>query len=107
MQVADSELCRKLFVLSGWSDPDKNPEVSEYAYTERGEPIPRYDLGYLLRKLPEATYLNKPYEGNLWSCGYNMEFIGEADTPENAVCKLAIELWKQGILRGKEEKRKR
>lgn len=61
---------------------------------------PAYDLGYLLRKLPDF-YLNRDPDGF-----YSIEldslegshYRQDADTPENAVCKLCIELFKQGIL---------
>lgn len=72
---------------------------------------PAYDLGYLLRKLPETMEriyhltLTRAGEGDYsWRCGYvDGTFIEGpsiyADTPEDAACKLAIELFKQGVLR--------
>jgi hypothetical protein len=58
--------------------------------------IPAYDLGYLLRKLPQ------PYSIMAYSTGRLVAVQGEvtatADTPEDAAAKLAIELFKQGIL---------
>jgi len=82
----------------------------------RGD-IPAYDLGYLLRKLQAdkidhvVRWVNdkptdkidqaiKEWHGN-WISGtlfmpFKDYFI--ADTPEDATCKLAIELFKQGIL---------
>lgn len=105
MNVASLELCKELYELSGWDngtnwhDPKDPQALLEY---------PRYDLGYLLRKLPENTLLtwNREdgaivyystwtftggvfTEGNGWS--YKDDF-------ENATAKLAIELFKKGIL---------
>lgn len=83
---------------------------------------PAYDLGYLLRKLPAAItpavdlkkvaikdmgtyflYIQKSHDGAVAS--YNKVqnslatlYIKSADTPENALCALAIELFKQKIL---------
>ena len=83
--------------------------------------VPAYDLGYLLWKLPEwiEPEKNSPHLltvqpnpiGRGWNALYRLsvatptsdrrhaEEIHEADTPENAACKLAIELFKQGILK--------
>lgn len=137
MNVASLELCKKLHGLSGWHDTedvwavnyflDEAPRLdwslqsrSQSIGYPRGKIIPAYDLGYLLRKLPESTQLRKtkqtegrgrkpgvqPY---LVSCGRLVDerpdyywgkrntVIG-ADTPEDAVAKLAIELFKQGVL---------
>jgi hypothetical protein len=69
-----------------------------------------YDLGYLLRKLPMwngTTRLTlQPVVGSIndrWDASYDYqdgssEHDNFADTPEDAVCKLCIELFKQGIL---------
>ena len=73
---------------------------------------PAYDCGYLLRKLPallgkrgsnsaECLRLGKDKERYL--AGYIgvdlvWGFPCEAETPENALCKLSIELFKQGVL---------
>lgn len=85
------------------------------------EVCPAYDLGYLLRKLPawiEPT-VKEPHlltiQPNPIGAGWNALYrlavktptidykhameIQEADTPEDATCKLAIELFKQGLLK--------
>lgn len=79
---------------------------------------PAYDLGYLLRKLPffheywnggnEAGYLTVKhwavqYEAGYWEENgdrdhYNKFTSGYADTPEDAAAKLAVELFKKGVL---------
>lgn len=106
MNVASLELCKELYELSGWNEAealrqeihfDPNSLVNS-AYT-----LPRYDLGYLMRELPEVTVVFRQRAGTSWRCHYNPEdsiaTLGcEADTPEDAAAKLAIELFKQGIL---------
>lgn len=125
MNVASLELCKKLFELSGWNGADKMWEQWTSRYNEGGlappqvanegdadrdfqngllawQPIPAYDLGYLLRKLPTAIDLTH-YSFSPWAAGYFGELVEDkltstGDTPEDAACKLAIELFKQGIL---------
>lgn len=81
---------------------------------------PAYDLGYLLRKLPTKigdhhlhlkAHVNEEYKakktgrvtgGKIWWSCLIENTIAEADTPEDAACKLAIELFKQGILKSAE-----
>lgn len=79
--------------------------------------IPAYTAGYLLRKLPRIiksfeyhnhTLLLHP-DDDLWIVGYYEKWATKlvvkarlslyADTPENALCKLAIELFNQNILK--------
>lgn len=90
---------------------------------------PAYDAGYLMRKLPKfgqfaMKELSAPnrvahWEGRLaltvadsgqWVATYLDKETGKwlkpvyADTPENALCQLAIELFKAGVLtKGKTE----
>ena len=123
MTTAYSELCKELYDLSGWSDTHYS-----YGYMEgkssvvgmRGaahafdDPSPVYGLGYLLRKLPPylphtRSYLTlsqyslppKSEEVIGWIASYGhhaMRLRMVGDTPEHAACKLAIELFKLGIL---------
>lgn len=80
--------------------------------------IPAYDLGYLLRKLPpfvdsqaypgQRAYLDIGLrdDGPPWyawyACwgipGVMSDFGLHADTPEDAACQLAIQLFKRGVL---------
>lgn len=89
--------------------------------------IAAYDLGYLLRKLPSKVYLpthsgkhlskhpsvldlsprhswDDKYTFEGWRAAYlktknqNGYMVERADTPEDAAAKLAIELFKQGVL---------
>lgn len=112
MFVASLELCKELYELSGWNDAKElrqeiyfdHDSLVNNAYT-----VCRYDLGYLLRKLPNK--LDGPI--NYWfslSVGNSGEWLtlydgtthlALADTPENAVCQLAIELIKAGVLPSK------
>ena len=119
-EVASLDLCKELYKLSGWEtedwydlDPDGKPE--EYLATtedkiDENNYVPAYSAGYLLRKLqdlsPSGEYVglsadNKP-KGSWFACFSTDHSIGDgaySDTPEDALCKLAIELFKQGILK--------
>lgn len=107
MNTTSLELGRELYKLSGWKPTDWQHGIKD------GQPL--YDLGYLLRKLPnyieywdggnEAGYLQLIHWSTHWSCGYEdvqgsskSIMIHLNDTPEDAACKLAIELFKQGVL---------
>lgn len=75
---------------------------------------PAYDLGFLLRKLPPVIHEDKKFlalEINAQGDGtwdfaytepYDKEFLGwhitKTTIPEDAAAKLAIELFKQGLL---------
>lgn len=107
MQVASLELCKTLFELSGWSEPVNaywyaDGLYNEYQTAPETELVsPAYDLGYMLRKLPQPrslteTYLDPRTLGWKASC---REFDGLAETPEDAAAKLCIALFKQGILK--------
>lgn len=137
MHVASKELCEELYELSRWL-PEEYLEDGAYAdlrwwinfpsgtfqvghqlqpsFAHREIVCPAYDLGYLLRKLP-----NYPPKGPADTNYYDQLFIAKvgnkyeayyfnrithrragnalADTPEDAACKLAIELIKQGIMK--------
>ena len=87
---ANEEPSKELFELSGWLDP--------MADGRRATPSsPYYSLGFILRKLPEKISLDHGVDG--WNCyHYGFSIRAHADTPEDAACRLAIELFKQGIL---------
>jgi hypothetical protein len=109
--VASLELCRELYELSGW------PVDAAFFPVKHStdKPIPAYHLGYLVRKLPKyIEYDRQSYwfelrpagvrpKANTWwvACYVNDEpdipYLGSGE-PEDAVCKLAIELFKQGVL---------
>lgn len=98
MNVASPELSQELYELSKWC-PSERCNGIHYATSP-----PPYDLGYLMRKLPERTsriedtvMLGRATDNNGWSTVYR-EFVFIDATPENAAALLAIELFKQGIL---------
>ena len=126
MNVASLDLCKELFELSGWEDTLAEKDQDTYfiwVYSRVGkhmilslrdgtnkmsdfqEAYPAYDLGYLLRKLLPETPVKfiEQSDGRtliLWNDEFDtyQEKIVYADTPEDAACKLAIELFKQGVL---------
>lgn len=124
MNVASLELSKQLYEVSGWGDwkepggglPDWHRTVSDL-----GGPVnicPKYDLGYLLRKLPFGP------DGNGMSFGFAKDkvwymnfiltgirgphmqssFSAEGDTPEDAVTKLFLELFNQRLIRREGER---
>ncbi len=136
MHVANLELCRELYGVSGWNDTEFYFNAGGQRWylkpsRRKSNPIsgnetPAYDLGYLLRKLPPLIRI--PYKnGRLrkhpnflslrptrnysdsrtfvqkWEAIYlkwhaNDYIMATADTPEDAAAKLAIELFRQGVL---------
>lgn len=111
MNVASLELCKELYELSGWDDTARrHPSVHD----KREDWPPAYTLGYLLRKLSQAEigvsirYVDSPHGVDLrewlhkfiayapWMAQGDYPF---ADIPEDAAAKLAIELFKQGVLK--------
>lgn len=63
-----------------------------------------YDLGYLLRKLPDGTQLNKTSVTYSASGIYSIDtkpvsFHFGADIPEDAICELCIKLISEGIIK--------
>lgn len=95
MNVASSELSKELYNLTGWAN--------DLFYSEEYEDydIPAYDLGYLMRILPSMAYVQVALEGYV-AAVQETELVHKypcfGDTPENAACKLTIELFNQGFL---------
>lgn len=103
---------------------EKDGEVKKYQLSDKYtyqwvNRCPAYDSGFLLRKLPavigHSRFLNVSHvdaanDGGGWVAGYttnvddiikfkvDFSYSVVADTPEDAACKLAIELFKQGVL---------
>lgn len=105
MNVASLELCKELYELSGWSDPYKYGDRVEHYHPYE---VPAYDLGFLLRKLPnEITHhLDRFHlirgEDNWYAkyeCFKTNDIFTLANTPEDAAARLCIELIKQGLLK--------
>jgi hypothetical protein len=118
--IAGLELCKELYRVSGWNDTYfgwSSPNIQSAFVTELPEDfaertypliIPAYDLGYLLRKLPYmdnggelAIYKvdENRYAALFRRQGYRRKLSVGADTPEDAACKLAIELFRRGVLK--------
>lgn len=138
MNVASKDLCRELYELSGWDNtltggrerwvvlPNGSKDtlrldevrangLDKYIWY-RG--TPSYDLGFLLRKLPnKGASHHRSFRlehdhwddnGLVWSACYidnddndlsAVEGLLEyAPTPEDAACKLLIELFKSKVL---------
>lgn len=118
MNTANLELCKELFELSGWDEKDRyyKTEAATLGLVEKslqlqprtvGDGVwlcPAYDLGYLVRKIPAQHFdlvkvVDSPeYIFYIRKNGAIQYEIG-ADTPEDAACKPAIELFKQGVLK--------
>lgn len=120
MNVASLELCKELYELSEWDE--QFPVLLHYLDNEvwhkklyqsdaRDELTycPAYTLGYLLRKLPADNETMVGYWKGGWKAVYvapngtewratTRSYLGAGDTPEDAVTKLTIELFKQNIL---------
>jgi len=109
MNTASLELSKELYELSGWGT---DLEWRSDSTTDISGAYPAYDLGFLLRKLPRwvedgmlelSTRQGRFREG--WLASYvDMDdqptgVEGCAETPEDALTLLAIELFKQGILK--------
>lgn len=122
----DKTLCQELYKVSGWQPEDycsheiadNNGSCAACGKLRPNDPYapfdpPAYTSDYLLDKLPtninnrSAFYLWKTGSG--YKAGYedallprrpsqSKEIHRQADTPVNALLKLAIELFKSGIL---------
>lgn len=84
MKPASLKLCKELYELSGW-------EFDE---------VQGYSLDYLLRKLPAQSSVNMMYtKGAEATYMQKKPWIRvTANTPADALCKLAIALFKEGKL---------
>lgn len=95
MTTASPELCQELQRVSGWVD------------TSSSDGVERYTLGFLTRKLPAGYFVTRVIGNHpVFVIGHINEQPAEtweppimASTPEDALCKLSIELFKQGILK--------
>lgn len=102
--VANLENSKRLFELSGWDDE----ELERFDHHQEGgssqiDNIPKYDCGYLLRKLLPHTRVEfiLQSDGKTLLVHYPEPLQEEyifADTPENALCELAIKLFESNIL---------
>lgn len=116
MHVANLELCKELYDLSGW---DKSllywqigirklgtSNIRDYKtkMLDTTKTIPGYNLGYLLRELPVRTVIYHSADdyvakySALVEKNLPIKYEERANNPEDAICKLAIKLFKQKIL---------
>lgn len=121
MNLASLELCKELYELSGWKQTsywhhkyqvDSGRQTSHWRSINLDQELtmPAYNLGYLLRELPPhidqtTNELMIGRWGNEWracympiNLGHYPELREQAEAPEDALTKLAIELFKQGVL---------
>lgn len=126
IHVACLDLCRELYELSKWENIYHRWSKNIYGKdvvidtSAAGSTVPAYDLGYLLRKLPQNSWIG--YTDTSGHRGYALAYtfawnekgdyiskIAEcrADTPEDAACLLAIELFQRGILKQDQEEGER
>lgn len=85
MNTTSPELSKELCDLSGWKTPS-------------GE---GFDLGFLMRRLPEFTSVCKrpaSTNGGKQYTAWVDDYQEWNDTPEDAAATLAIMLFKQGVL---------
>jgi hypothetical protein len=126
MNVSSLKNSKRLYELSGWVDVEAYYEyypVADKHALRHSAPdnafgkdrmlpdyiFPAYDAGYLLRKLPRRVdheYSNHSVvypTSKKWHAGYltegvDVKYLVAADTPEDALCLLAIKLFEEGIL---------
>jgi hypothetical protein len=112
MNVASLELCEELSELSDWRE-SKSLAAKVWCRNGIGEwmvetayhgvhpgQIQAYDLGYLIRRLPDDDY-EFIHDSDGWyfrGVSPYADSGGSYDAPEDAVAKVAIELFKRGVL---------
>lgn len=104
MNVASLELCKELYELSVWETGTTGFSYHNgsivFGWVQGS--VPAYTLGYLLRKLPFNCPIAKGMAGRWVISRYNDEAEPVekiwGDTPEDAACRLAIELFRKGVL---------
>ena len=118
MNVASLELCKELYELSGWDNTyfnyaehelDGNIVLPYHRDSENSSKwfeCPAYTLGYLLRKMSLGFRDLSYHSDGRWiarSGAGTGRFMKSAKTPEDAAAKLAIELWKRGLVERESE----
>lgn len=117
MNVASFKDCKKLYELSGWGKNIQKDKLDIWGWNEKTgksavitqdklngfptELVPAYNLGYLMRKLQSISpEYNVKVFYSVTNCIWKAEFAGifkptMAETPEDAVAKLAIRTLKE------------
>lgn len=123
MNVASLKNCKALFELSEWDQTsyrwfNEDGVITAHPINPQSFAIPlgpAYDSGYLLRKLGSniaSLSIKTEQRGNVgdgfmphlvYGTWNGNAIFTDADTPEDALAKLAIELFKQGILQSTKE----
>lgn len=107
MNVASLELCKELYELSGWWPDDiEVPIADEDGSVGPGFSFPCYTLGRVTIGGEVGVFdasWHKSIHGGVEAVGLRGSGETKADIPEDATCKLAIELFKQGILKKGED----
>lgn len=91
--TASLENCKELYKLSGWKTDSMGLHQNS----------PSYDAGYLLRKLPAGTAV-RGQTGGTWCADcwllkdHDSGLPQFANTPEDALAMLAVQMFKKGIL---------
>ena len=95
MSTASLENSKRLYELSRWNDED-SPLV-RFDDKDPESTAPAYDAGYLLRKLPGTELYDAT---NCWQAENTslQNWRTVQDTPEDALCLLAIKLFEEGVL---------
>lgn len=105
MNVASLELSKKLYELSGWDSYDLQAWSDSEVVAPSNIPLrkldcPAYDCGYLLRKLPIETLIIKSYKDYVAIGEVSIGTLRlRSDKPEDALAKLCIAMFEQGILK--------
>lgn len=98
MNVASLKNCKELYELSGWDENPVDPFGNTIILVDINKIYPRYTLSFLINKLKPDIELFYMKGRSLWRCRVAPKFDVLATSPENAAAKLAIELFKQGVL---------
>lgn len=108
MNLTSRKIGKELHKISGWEPPF-------FTMIDGKLTNMQYDLGYLLRRLPQESQIDKGHfqygDGIRYHAKYswNTELPNRerhyatesAATPEDAAARLAIRLFEQGIMQGK------
>lgn len=98
------ELCKELHDLSGWRGDEYLLEPIDGGKAYRmGHYYDAYSAGWLLSKLPRGCCVATCKDGGATASSDNAlryrNVTEQGDTVEDALCKLAIELFKLDILK--------
>lgn len=111
MNVASLPLCKELHALGGWNGGEyfdgenyiTQEDVDMGGYDD-GQCAVVYDLGFLLRHMPEYLLIDGYYRNlvitvgsGYWTARYG-RVVRRATTPEDAVAKLGIDLFKKQVI---------